>query len=59
MDKISVYCKEVEGKNKILRFCLETNGNFNQELLRDFAEISLRSGGGIKFDLKFWNSNLN
>lgn len=59
LDKISDYCKEVEGKNKILRFCLETNGNFNQELLREFAEISLRSGGGIKFDLKFWNSDLN
>lgn len=33
--------------------------NFNQELLKEFADISIRSGGGIKFDLKFWNSNLN
>lgn len=59
LDKISEYCKDVEGKNKILRFCLETNGNFNQKFLKKFAEISLRSGGGIKFDLKFWNSDLN
>lgn len=59
LDKISEYCKYVEGKNKILRFCLETNGNFNQKLLKEFSEISLKSGGGIKFDLKFWNSNLN
>jgi len=59
LDKIYEYCKDVEGKNKILRFCLETNGNFNQKILKEFAEISLRSGGGIKFDLKFWNSDLN
>ncbi len=59
LDKIIEYCKEVEGKNKILRFCLETNGNFQQKLLKEFSEISLRSGGGIKFDLKFWNSDLN
>jgi pyruvate formate lyase activating enzyme len=59
LDKIIEYCKDVEGKNKILRFCLETNGNFNQKLLKEFAEISLRSGGGIKFDLKFWNPDLN
>jgi len=59
LDKISEYCKEVEGKNRILRFCLETSGNFNKNLLKEFAEISLRSGGGIKFDLKFWNPDLN
>ena len=59
LDKISEYCKEVEQKNKILRFCLETNGNFQESLLKEFAEISLRSGGGIKFDLKFWNPDLN
>jgi pyruvate formate lyase activating enzyme len=59
LDKISEYCKSVEGKNKILRFCLETNGNFNQKLLKNFADICFRSGGGIKFDLKFWNPNLN
>ena len=59
LGEINDYCREVEGKNEILRFCLETSGNFNQELLKEFADISLRSGGGIKFDLKFWNSNLN
>ena len=59
LGKISDYCREAETKNEILRFCLETSGNFNQELLKEFAEISLRSGGGIKFDLKFWNPTLN
>ena len=59
IEKIIEYCRYVEGKNKILRFCLETNGNFNHKLLKEFSEISLRSGGGIKFDLKFWNSDLN
>lgn len=59
LDKISEYCKVVEGKNEILRFCLETSGNFNRKMLKEFAKISLGSGGGIKFDLKFWNPNLN
>jgi len=59
MDKITEYCREVEGKNRVLRFCLETSGNFNKSLVKEFAPISLRSGGGIKFDLKFYNPDLN
>ncbi|MCQ1537173.1 hypothetical protein FTO70_16120 [Methanosarcina sp. KYL-1] len=43
----------------ILRFCLETNGNANPKILENFAELGLRSGGNIKFDLKFRDENLN
>ncbi|MDI6806840.1 MAG: radical SAM protein [Candidatus Aenigmarchaeota archaeon] len=43
----------------ILRICLETNGNMKESWLDEIAEISLASGGGIKFDLKAWNENLH
>ena len=46
-------------ENKILRFCLETNGSENPNLLKKFAEHAFHSGGTIKFDLKFWNEELN
>ncbi len=61
MDKIIDYCEEARERldDRILRFCLETNGNFNKGLLKRFATISLASGGGIKFDLKFYDPNLS
>ncbi|MCW1296369.1 MAG: radical SAM protein [Candidatus Parvarchaeota archaeon] len=60
LDKITRICEKAsERKKGILRFCLETNGNANTEILKRFAEISLRSGGGIKFDLKAFDENLN
>lgn len=59
LDKITRICRKAEGKNRILRFCLETNGNANSRILENFAELGLRSGGNIKFDLKFWNEALN
>ena len=48
-----------EKTKRILRFCLETNGLENQKLLKKFAEISLESGGTIKFDLKFFSEELS
>ncbi|PMP61422.1 MAG: radical SAM protein [Caldimicrobium thiodismutans] len=39
-------------KNRILRICWETNGHFNPQLLDKVIELSLISGGIIKFDLK-------
>lgn len=44
---------------KGLRVCWETNGGMNEILLRKMAEISLKSRGTIKFDLKAFNENLN
>lgn len=46
-------------KGRVLRVCLETNGNHNKFLLRKFAKLSLESGGTIKFDLKVFEEALS
>lgn len=51
--------EKAKKENRIFRVCLEANGNFSWPWLEKIAEISLESGGGIKFDLKTWNENLN
>lgn len=49
----------IKQKGEILRICWETNGTMNEEMLRKIADISLQSGGCIKFDLKAYNENLH
>ncbi len=44
---------------RILRICFETNGCMNESLLNEIIELSLVSGGCIKFDLKAWDDNLH
>ncbi len=44
---------------RILRICWETNGNISRNYLKKAAELSLESGGTIKFDLKAWDENLH
>jgi pyruvate formate lyase activating enzyme len=46
-------------EKRLLRICWETNGYMKPELAKQAAELSLRSGGNMKFDLKTWNENLN
>lgn len=46
-------------KNKILRICWETNGSMEPHYLEQMFELSFRSGGCIKFDLKAWTKELN
>lgn len=46
-------------KGGILRICWETNGSMNADLLEEMAELSLISGGCIKFDIKAWNESLH
>ncbi len=46
-------------KGRILRICWETNGAMNPQLLEKMADLSLKSGGCIKFDLKAFDENLN
>ncbi len=48
-----------KNEGRILRICWETNGSMNRDFLDRAAELSLKSGGCIKFDLKAWNENLN
>ncbi|MFQ6121487.1 MAG: radical SAM protein [Dehalococcoidales bacterium] len=45
--------------DRILRICWETNGSMHPALLRQAAELSLDSGGCIKFDLKAWSEELH
>jgi pyruvate formate lyase activating enzyme len=46
-------------KDRVLRICWETNGAMNPEFLKHMADLSLNSGGCIKFDLKAFDENLN
>jgi pyruvate formate lyase activating enzyme len=46
-------------KGEILRICWETNGSMHPRFLEQAAELSLESGGCVKFDLKAWNENLH
>jgi len=46
-------------ENKKIRICFEWNGSGNENLVRKAAEISLKSGGIIKFDLKTFDENLS
>jgi pyruvate formate lyase activating enzyme len=44
---------------KGMRICWETNGSMSRAYLRQAVDLSLGSGGCIKFDLKAWNENLH
>jgi pyruvate formate lyase activating enzyme len=46
-------------KGRILRVCWETNGSMNQKFLKSMADLSLKSGGCIKFDLKAWSEEIH
>jgi pyruvate formate lyase activating enzyme len=46
-------------KGRILRICWETNGSMSRNLLKKAAQLSLESGGCIKFDIKAYDDNLN
>ncbi len=46
-------------EERIFRVCWETNGSMNWSLARKAMELSLRSGGCMKFDLKCFDENLN
>jgi pyruvate formate lyase activating enzyme len=48
-----------ERKGGILRICWETNGSVWRAALKEMAELSLESGGCIKFDLKAWDDSLH
>ncbi|MHA1685879.1 MAG: radical SAM protein [Candidatus Heimdallarchaeaceae archaeon] len=55
-NKIYQYAKK---HNRIARICFEWNGAGNTNLVRRAAELSLKSGGNIKFDLKAFNEHLH
>ncbi len=48
-----------EKRNRILRICWETNGTMAPSLLEQMVDISLESGGCIKFDLKAFDKRVH
>ncbi len=46
-------------RGRIFRVCWETNGSMSSRLLRKVCELSLFSGGCVKFDLKAYDDNLH
>lgn len=46
-------------KDCIFRVCWETNGSVCRSGLNQMAELSLESGGCLKFDLKAWDDSLH
>lgn len=47
------------GRNRIMRICWETNGAVGRPFLKRMVQMSLRSGGCIKFDLKAWHDTVH
>jgi len=46
-------------KDRILRICWETNGSMNTKFLDIIWDLSIQSGGCIKFDLKAWTQEIH
>jgi pyruvate formate lyase activating enzyme len=46
-------------KHRVLRICFEWNGAGNSSLAEKAAELALRSGGNIKFDLKCYSETVS
>ena len=46
-------------EDRIIRICWETNGAMNEQFALGAAQLSLSSGGNVKFDLKFASEELN
>lgn len=46
-------------KGRPLRICWETNGSADERFLKTMAELSLSTGGCIKFDLKAWSEEVH
>ena len=46
-------------RERVLRICWETNGSAAPPLLERAVELSLQTGGTVKFDLKAWDPKLH
>lgn len=45
--------------NGLMRICWETNGTMSWPFIEKAAQIALKTGGNIKFDIKAYNESLN
>ena len=43
---------------RVIRICWESNGHFSTRVLSKVIEVSLNSGGIVKFDLKAWTPSV-
>ena len=50
--------EHADQEGRILRVCLETNLSMNPRSLREFGELAMKSGGGVKADLKCRSSEI-
>ena len=48
-----------QNRHKILRICWETNGSMSTGLLDEIMDLSIESGGCIKFDLKAMDAKIH
>jgi len=46
-------------RQRILRICWETNGSMSTALLNEMMDLSIESGGCLKFDLKAMDPNIH
>lgn len=46
-------------EERIMRFCWESNGTANPELIEKCMKIALKTGGNIKFDLKTYHEKMS
>ncbi|MCD6562823.1 MAG: radical SAM protein [Thermoproteales archaeon] len=56
LETAKIAFNRAQNEGRIMRICWETNGHFNIHILKAVVNLSLRSGGIIKFDLKAWSS---
>lgn len=47
--------RELMRRASLMRVCWETNGHLNGRTFKAMLDISMRSGGSVKFDLKAWD----
>jgi len=59
IDTSELAVENAAAEGRILRICWETNGGMSCQFASRAAELSLLSGGNLKFDLKCSNENLN
>jgi pyruvate formate lyase activating enzyme len=48
-----------QARGRVLRICWETNGSMQRPFLKRVAELSIGSGGSVKFDLKAWDDGIH
>ncbi|TET58721.1 MAG: radical SAM protein [Promethearchaeota archaeon] len=51
--------EKITDEKRMMRICFEWNGTGNRDWVEKAMEISIKTGGNIKFDLKTFNEKLN